>query len=45
MIKFVAAALILALNSYVYWYLASEDIIPPRDEFSKMSSEIDMFLM
>jgi EpsI family protein len=41
MIKFVAAVLILGLNSYVYWYLASEEVIPPRTEFSNLSNEID----
>jgi EpsI family protein len=41
MIKFVAAILILGLNSYVYWYLASDDVIPPRSEFSALSNEID----
>jgi len=41
MIKFAAAILILGLNSYVYWYLASEDFIPPRGEFAELSDEID----
>jgi EpsI family protein len=41
MIKFVAAILILGLNSYVYWYLASEDVIPPRSEFSALSDDIE----
>ena len=41
MIKFVAALLVLGMNSYVYWYLASEDVIPPREEFSGLANEID----
>ena len=40
MIKFLAAMLILGLNSYVYWYLASEEVIPPRTQFSSFPDEI-----
>ena len=41
MIKFVVAILILGLNSYVYWYLASEDVIPARSEFSTLSNDLE----
>jgi EpsI family protein len=41
MIKFAVAILILGLNSYVYWFLASDEVIPPRQEFSTLSNDID----
>jgi EpsI family protein len=40
MIKFVAAIVILGLNSYVYWILGSDEVLPPRSNFSEMSDQI-----
>jgi EpsI family protein len=40
MTKFLAAFVILALNSYVYWVLASDEVIPPRSQFSSFPDEI-----
>jgi len=39
MIKFLAAFLILGLNSYVYWFLGSDEVIPPRSHFSEFPDE------
>lgn len=41
MMKFAAALVILGLNSYVYWYLASDEVIPQRLEFSSLSNQIE----
>jgi EpsI family protein len=41
MIKIAAALLILGLNSYVYWYLASEEVIPARENFASFPDDID----
>ena len=35
-----AAVLILALNGYVYWYLGSEEFIPPREQFATFPNEL-----
>ena len=40
MIQFLTALVILGLNSYVYWYLASDEVIPPRSQFSSFPDEI-----
>jgi len=40
MIKFLTAFVILALNSYVYWYLASDEVIPPRLQFSSFPDQV-----
>ncbi len=40
MIKFLTAVVILGLNSYVYWYLASDEVIPARSQFSSFPDEI-----
>jgi EpsI family protein len=34
MIKFFAAFVILCLNTYVYWYMGSEEVVPPRSHFA-----------
>jgi len=39
--KLAAAILFLALNGYVYWYLGSAEVIPPRAEFSLFPNSID----
>ena len=39
MIKFVVAFLILGLNGYVYWYLGSDEVLPPRSEFVQFPDE------
>lgn len=31
--KFLAAFAILGLNTYVYWYMGSDEVIPPRSQF------------
>jgi len=41
MTKILAALLILGMNGYVYWYLGSEEVIPPRAEFDAFPDEID----
>lgn len=41
MTKFLAALLILGLNSYVYWYLGSEEVIPTREHFSSFPDEFE----
>jgi EpsI family protein len=41
MTKILAALLILGMNGYVYWYLGSEEVIPPRAEFDVFPDEID----
>lgn len=40
MLKFVAALLVLGLNTYVYWYLGSEEVIPPRTEFAQFPDKV-----
>ncbi len=40
MLKFIVAILILGMNSYVYWYLASDDVIPPRVHFSAFPDQL-----
>jgi EpsI family protein len=39
MIKFLAAFLILGLNGYVYWFLGSDEVLPPRTSFSEFPDE------
>jgi EpsI family protein len=39
MIKFLAAFLILGLNGYVYWFLGSDEVLPPRAEFEQFPDE------
>ncbi|HIF95185.1 MAG: exosortase C-terminal domain/associated protein EpsI [Myxococcales bacterium] len=39
MIKFLAAFLILGLNSYVYWFLGSDEVLPPRSEFAQFPDQ------
>lgn len=41
MIKFVVALVILGMNSYVFWSLASEDVIPPRTHFSEFPDQLE----
>lgn len=38
--KIAAAILFLALNGYVYWYLGSDEVIPPRAEFSLFPNRV-----
>ncbi|MFK7894218.1 MAG: exosortase C-terminal domain/associated protein EpsI [Myxococcota bacterium] len=40
MLKFIAAFLVLGLNTYVYFYLGSSEVIPPRTEFLHFPDEI-----
>ncbi len=40
MIKFLAAFVILSLNTYVYWYMGSEEVIPPRSQFSEFPDQL-----
>ena len=39
--KIAAALLFLALNGYVYWYLGSAEVIPPRAEFSLFPDRLE----
>ena len=39
MFKFAAAFVILALNTYVYWYMGRDEVIPPRVEFSQFPDQ------
>ena len=39
MIKFLAAFLVLGLNSYVYWFLGSDEVLPARAEFAQFPDE------
>jgi EpsI family protein len=39
MIKFLAAFLILGLNGYVYWFLGSDEVLPPRSQFAQFPDE------
>ncbi len=39
MIKLVAALLVIGLNAYVYWFLGSEEVIPPRTEFASFPND------
>lgn len=38
-IKFLVAFAILGLNTYVYWYMGSEEVTPPRREFSEFPDQ------
>lgn len=40
MLKFVAALLVLALNTYVYWYFDSDEVIPERSEFVEFPNQV-----
>lgn len=40
-VKMIAAAVVvLALNGYVYWYLGSAEVIPPRERFERFPNEL-----
>jgi EpsI family protein len=39
--KLAAALVFLALNAYVYFFLANEEVIPPRTSFSEFPDEVD----
>ncbi len=39
--KIAAALVFLALNGYVYWFLGSEEVIPPREAFSIFPNEVE----
>ena len=39
MFKFIAAFIILGLNGYVYWYMGSEEILPPRSQFAEFPNQ------
>jgi EpsI family protein len=41
LIKFLAAFVILGLNTYVYWYMGSEEVLPPRREFVEFPDQLD----
>jgi EpsI family protein len=40
MFKFLAAFTILSLNMYVYWYMGSEEVIPPRSPFAEFPNRL-----
>jgi len=40
MVKFLAAFVILSLNTYVYWYLGSEEVIPQRSQFAEFPDRL-----
>jgi EpsI family protein len=40
MTKIAVALLFLALNSYVYFYMANEDVVPPRTHFSEFPDDL-----
>jgi EpsI family protein len=39
MFKFLAAFIILCLNAYVYWYMGSEEVLPPRSQFAEFPDQ------
>ena len=39
MFKFFAAFVILGLNTYVYWYMGSKEVVPPRSEFAALPDQ------
>ena len=39
--KIAVALLLLALNGYVYWYLGSAEVVPPREQFSLFPDAIE----
>jgi EpsI family protein len=39
MTKFLVAFLILGLNGYVYWFVGSDEVVPPRSEFASFPDE------
>jgi EpsI family protein len=39
--KVMAALVILALNGYVYWFMGSAEVIPPREEFALFPDAIE----
>ena len=41
MVKFLAAFVFLGLNAYVYWFLGSDEVIPPRTDFIAFPDDLD----
>lgn len=39
--KLVVALVFLALNGYVYWFLGSAEVIPPREKFTRFPDTIE----
>ena len=39
MFKFFAAFAILSLNTYVYWYMGSKEVVPPRSQFAALPDQ------
>jgi len=39
MSTFAVAFLVLAMNAYVYWYMGSDEVIPPREHFSEFPDQ------
>ncbi|HEB91763.1 MAG TPA: EpsI family protein [Deltaproteobacteria bacterium] len=40
MTKLLAAIVILGLNAYVFWYLGSDEVIPPRTHFASFPDQL-----
>jgi EpsI family protein len=40
MFKILAAFTILSLNMYVYWYMGSKEVIPPRSSFAEFPNQL-----
>jgi EpsI family protein len=40
MTKLIAALTFLALNSYVYWYMGSAEVVPPRESFESFPDRL-----
>jgi len=40
MFKFAAAFVILSLNAYVYWFMGSDEVLPPRSAFAEFPNDL-----
>jgi EpsI family protein len=40
MFKFLAAFVILSLNAYVYWFMGSDEVLPPRSQFAEFPNDL-----
>lgn len=40
MLKFLAAFIFLCLNTYVYWQMGTEEVIPPRSHFTEFPDQL-----
>jgi EpsI family protein len=40
MFKFLAAFVILSMNAYVYWFMGSDEVLPPRSQFAEFPNDL-----